>query len=47
MIRPDGLSTELLERYRKAGVNRLVVPLPEIPKDLARLAAIVEQAQKI
>jgi probable F420-dependent oxidoreductase len=47
MIRPDGLNTELLQRYQEAGVNRLVVPLPEIPKDLARLAAIVEQAQKI
>jgi hypothetical protein len=28
-------------------VNRVVVPLPEIPKELARLAAIVEQGQKI
>jgi probable F420-dependent oxidoreductase len=43
----DGLNLELLQRYQEAGVNRYVVPLPEIPKELARLAAIVEQAQKI
>jgi alkanesulfonate monooxygenase SsuD/methylene tetrahydromethanopterin reductase-like flavin-dependent oxidoreductase (luciferase family) len=47
MIGLDGLSLELLQRYREAGVNRLVVPLPEIRKELARLAAIVEQGQKI
>jgi probable F420-dependent oxidoreductase len=41
----DGFSLELLQRYRDAGVNRLVVPLPGLPKELARIAAIVEQGQ--
>jgi probable F420-dependent oxidoreductase len=40
-----GLSVELIKRYQEAGVNRLVVPLPEIPKELARLAAIAEQGR--
>jgi probable F420-dependent oxidoreductase len=39
----DGLSLELLKKYQEAGVNRYVVPLPAIPKELARLAAIVQQ----
>jgi probable F420-dependent oxidoreductase len=43
----DGLSLELLQRYQEAGVNRYVVPLPQIPKELTQLAAIAEQAQKI
>ena len=47
MIGIDKFTPELLQRYQEAGVNRLVVPLPAIPKELARLAAIVEQAQKI
>jgi hypothetical protein len=47
MVGLDGLKLELLQKYREAGVNRLVVPLPEIPKELTRLAATVEQAQKI
>jgi alkanesulfonate monooxygenase SsuD/methylene tetrahydromethanopterin reductase-like flavin-dependent oxidoreductase (luciferase family) len=43
----DGLSVEQLQRYQEAGVNRYVVPLPGMPKELAQLAPIVEQAQKI
>jgi probable F420-dependent oxidoreductase len=43
----NGFSLELLQRYRDAGVNRLVVSLPEIAKELSRLAAIVEQGQNI
>jgi probable F420-dependent oxidoreductase len=43
----DGFSLELLQRYSDAGVNRLVVPLPGIPKELARIATIVEQGQNI
>ena len=42
-----GLSLDLLQRYREAGVNRYVVPLPPIPNDLRRLADIVEQTQTI
>jgi probable F420-dependent oxidoreductase len=47
MLGLDGLNLELLQRYREAGVNRLVVPLPQIPRELARLTEIVEQGQKI
>jgi probable F420-dependent oxidoreductase len=47
MLRLDGLTPELIQSYQKAGVNRLVVPLPEIPKELAGLARLVEQSQKM
>jgi probable F420-dependent oxidoreductase len=43
----DGFTLELLQRYRDAGVNRLVVPLPQIPQELKRIASIVEQGQNI
>ena len=43
----DGLTLELLQRYHEAGVSRYVVPLPQVPRELAQLATIVEQAQKI
>jgi probable F420-dependent oxidoreductase len=43
----NGLNQEQLEKYREAGVTRLVVPLPQMPKQLVSLAAMVEQAQKI
>jgi probable F420-dependent oxidoreductase len=47
MIRLDALTPESIEKYEEAGVNRLVVPIPEIPEELTRLAGIVEQTQKI
>lgn len=45
--RPGGVKSGTAQGYQEAGVNRYVVLLPEIPKELARLADIVEQAQKI
>jgi probable F420-dependent oxidoreductase len=47
MIGVDGLNIELLKKYQEAGVDRLVVPFPQVTKELTRLAETVQQAQKI
>jgi probable F420-dependent oxidoreductase len=43
----DGFTVELLQRYRDAGVNRVVVPLPQLPRQLTQMAEIVEHGQSI